>query len=311
MGHPLILYGLVDLVNPSFETVGAIDGWDVVASVSGVNSVSTTVYQSAGDGIPSLQSLRQNVAGSAVGNKAICRQRVAIASLPAYVKEGVVEVAAVASLKVARGIAARNAVLRLVQYDSSGSAAPGSGVVLASPKERRFECGGPDWSLRVSAQIIHANAAYLDVELVYDIGLGGYDAAADAWWDRVFLGVLIDMHKGFRTFEIDVETGYEANVGNGVAEIVHMIQPSSRIDIDVVNLIEGVQDDAVQFEQFSRWLASPDAGFLALWGDRDQLTNARRHFQQVYQDPSFSLKYPPGLARRNYSFRFIAPAEVP
>ena len=152
MGKPLILYHLVDLVNPSFEDA-ALTGWDLSASVSGVNAVDATVAQSAGDGIPSLQSLRQNVAGSGSGNKAIARQRIAITKLPGFVKEGIVEVAAVASLKVARGVAGRNAILRVLPYDSSGSATPGSGALLAPPEEHRFECGGPDWTLRVASQV--------------------------------------------------------------------------------------------------------------------------------------------------------------
>jgi len=173
--------------------------------------------------------------------------------------------------------------------------------------------------MRVTAQKIHASAAYLDVALVYDIATGAYDANAHAWWDRVLVGVLIDLHKGFRAFDIDVDAGYEANAGMGVAEIVKIAVPQSRIDIDFVNAFEdlgegGTTDAArssLQLEQFSRWLAGPDASLLALWGDRNQLTNARRHFQMAYQDPSFSIEYPPGMARRNYSFRFIAPSEAP
>jgi hypothetical protein len=311
MGFPMILYGLVDLVNASFEDAGTPTGWDTAASVDGINAIDAAVVQSAGDGLPSTQSLKQNVASGAAGAKAITRQRIAIGRLPGFVKEGIVEVGVVASLKVARGVAARNAVLSLAQYDATGTSAPGSGALLAPPQERRFECGGPDWSLRVAAHRIHASTAYIDVAMTYDIALGAYDATADAWWDRVMLGVLIDMHKGFRTFDIDVDAGYDANQGNGFAEIVRTSKPSSKIDVDISNLIEGVQSDATQFEQFARWLGSPEAGFLAIWGDRDQLTNARRHFQMAYQDPSYSIEYPPGLARRNYSFRFHAPSETP
>jgi hypothetical protein len=311
MGRPFILYGLADLVNPSFESGDTPIGWDLSTSINGMQSIDTSVVQSAGDGLPSLRSLKQNVTGGDAGNIAIAQQRVAITKLPGFVKEGVVEVAAVASLKVARGVGGRNAQVRLLPYDSSGSATPGSGVLLAPPEERRFECGGPDWVLRVASQMLHADTAYIDVQLVYDVALGDYDADAFAWWDRVMLGVPIDMHKGFRSFDLDPDAGYDVNEGKGVAEIVKMSPARTRIDVEVVNLLEGLQDDATQFEQFSRWLGRPDAGFLALWGDRDQLTNARRHFQLLYQDPSFSVQYPPGLARRNYSFRFIAPSECP
>jgi len=307
MGNPLILYGLADLANPSFEDAGTPTGWDITASVAGINTVDAAVYQFPGDGIPSVKSLKQNVSGGTAGNKAVARQRIAIADLPSFVLEGVVEVAAIASLKVARTVGGQNAILRIRQYDATGTATPGTGALVAAPAERRFQCAGPEWFLRVTAQRIHASAAYVDLELVYDIALGAYDATADIWWDRAFLGVLVDMPKGFRSFDIDIDSGFNTNEGNGVAEIVRTAKARTSIDIEIRNLPE----NADHLAAFSRWLASEDVGFLALWADRDKLTNAERHFAMMYQDPSMSIEYPPGFPRRHYTLNLIAPSETP
>lgn len=312
MGYPIILYGLADLSNASFEDDAVTPtGWDTSASVNGVHTIDSAVYQTPGDGIASSRSLKQNTAGATAGNKAIARVRVAVSTLPAFVREGAVEVAAIVSLKAARSIGAQNALLRIKQYDNTGTTAPGSGALLAAPSERRFQCAGPEWLLRIAASRLHASAAYLDIELVYDIAIAGYDVNASVWWDRVFCGVLIDMHKGFRTFDMTIDSGYQPNEGNGVAEIVSITTPRTQIDVDVNNLLEDLQDDADAFEQFSRWLGRPEVGFLAIWGDRDKLTNAGRHFGFVYHDPSLKIEYPKGVTRRNYGFRFIAPSETP
>lgn len=317
MTKPLLIYGLQSLANASFEADAAgvepPTGWDASAGVNGRNQVSTSAAHSAGDGLPSANGLLQNTTSGTTGNKAVLRQRIDVQTLPSWVKtvDGAlptVEMVVAAVFRPVGPKADANAFLDVEQYSGSATTTPGSGTLYATPIVRRMAFGGPDWSLRLFAFGLYDQAKYVDVRLVYDIARAGFDAGANAHWDRVQLGFLCDLDRGFREFALKSDSGCEANEGNGSFELVKVRKPRTQIDIDIVNVMDGSGDD-LQLRNLVRWLDGDAPGALALWQDRDEITNAGRHFQRCYRDPSLEVRYPPGLTRRNYSLRLVAPSE--
>lgn len=310
MGKPLILYGLAPILNPSFEDDADLappSSWED-ASVNGVNEVSATYFQSPGQGLPSARSCRQNVSSGAAGNKAILRQRLEISELLALLGEDDGELAAVASLRADNQTGLDNAILYVRQYDSSGSSSPGTGVLLTAPAERSALHAGTEWYLKLTAVKLHADTAWVDVELVYDIAVDGYDASGSAYWDRVMLGGLVDLDKGLTgRFRVQVESNVAANEGDGVIETVRTMRPRSRIDAELENILPFTDNDRA-LEAFERWIAG-GTGTLAIWRDRDELTNRGRHFELCILDKNLTIDIPAGLRRDNYQFRFWAPAE--
>ncbi len=310
MGFPLILFGLAPLVNSSFESDAggaAPSGWDTAASVNGISLVSSAEFHSAGDGLPSARGLRQNTSSGTAGNKAIARQRVALPELLPIIREAGTEIALAAMFKPTDQRAADNATLVLEQY-SGGTSAPGSGALLPPPFSRSFSCGEGNWVLRLAAAAPDPAAAWLDVVLRYDL-TAGYNAASDAFWDRVFLGGLVDLHKGFRKIDPEPTAGYAANEGDGAVEIVRTRRPMTKLDLQLANIAHGCEDD-LQLKALRRWLAGPLPGTLALWVDREQHTNAGMHYQRVYQDPKLKIEIPPGFLRTHYGFELTAPSEA-
>lgn len=313
--HPLIIYALQTLTNYSFETdADATDpptGWDDSASSNGVNEVDDAEYHYVGDGLPSLQSVRQNVTGAGGGNKAVLRQRFALSNFPAFMqREGEVEIVAAGMMKAANQIALGNARVVLRQYDG-GTSTPGSGTERTSPQERWFHGANDEpWFLRVHAAKLHSTTDWLDLCLEYE--LGTYDANAHVWWDQAFLGVLLDLPKGFKTVKIGSSLNYNVNHGSGVIEIVKFAPSSSELEISLTNIFEDptIRDNLYgQIMNFERWLGSDQVGALAFWGDRNYFTNARRHFQEMFVKPKTEATYRPGIARRNLSYKLIAPNE--
>lgn len=311
MGKPMILYGLLALSNASFEDdadgTDPPTGWNDTASVNGVNETDDAQYHSAGEGLPSAQSVRQNVSSSTPGNKAVLRQRLAVSGLPGFVQaEQEVEVAFVAMGRAASPTAAANASVGLAQY-SGGTSTPGTGTPQTAPRQRSFKAGAEGtWLLHVVAATLHASTVWLDVSLEY--ALGTYGATDHFWWDRAMVGCLCDLERGLRRLDPMQETGVEINEGDGVVEAVRTRKPSTRLDLEVRNVLEGGKDwDA--WLHFLRWANGDAPGRLALWGDRDYHTNARRHYQLATVDKRVRVRYPVGVARRDYRFRLICPSE--
>lgn len=310
MGFPLMLFGLAPIVNSSFEADAggaAPSGWEIASSVNGVNSVSSTEFHSAGAGIPSARSLKQNVTAGTAGNKAVARQRFAPTDLLALLKLTGTELAAAAMFNPATQDAHTNATLTLEQY-SGGSATPGSGALVAPPFTRSFEAGAFPWILKVTAITIDPATVWVDLVLRYDL-VAGYAAGNDVWWDRVFLGGLLDLHKGFRKVDPVLMAGYSANEGDGSLEIVRTRRPRTELGLQLGNIADGCEDD-LQIKAFMRWMHGSAPGPLALWVDREQHTNVGRHFQLCYQDPKFKIDLPSGFLRANYDFDLVAPSEA-
>lgn len=309
MGKPLILYGLTDLVNNSFEDTGAgLAGWSTAGSVNGVQS-SLANGHFIGDGIPSLRHLYQNTLSGTAGNKSKVSQRFTPKNLPLILDAGL-ELAAVASFLAPKPLTLRNGTMTLTAWGNPGynAAVPGSGTQYSHVSERSFMSGGPRWLLRCFACVPSSSVLGFDVTFTYDPSIAGYDPDGGAFWDRVLVGTLLDMDKGFRSIAYTVDGGHAVNEGGGAVEVVSLRQPSTQVDIELSN----VYDDAElgeAFFQFTRWFASPYVGLLALWQDRDKLTNAERHFERLAHDPKLSIKYPEGWPRRNLSLRFIAATE--
>ena len=308
MSFPLIVYGLAPLTNADFETdadEAAPTGWTTTSSVNPLQAVDTAEFQSAGHGIPSTRGLRQNVVDATAGNKAVALQRFQVVDVLTILKESGGELAAVASLKAAAQIGYLNAAIKLAQYQG-GTSAPASGTLLTPPAERSWRSAGPEWFLALTAHEIHANADWIELSLEYV--LGTFDATADVWWDRAMCGGLVDILRGTRRWSPRVDLGYAVNEGDaGEVEVVKIHNPRTRLDVEFRNLIEGSTDE-LALRRFNRWLEQAP-GRLAIWGDRDKLTNAERHYQRAVHDPRLRVNYPRGPTRRTYRFRLIAPGE--
>ena len=311
MGRPLILFGLGPIANASFETDAAgIDpptGWGD-ASVNGINAVDAVEYQSAGTGLPSAKSLKQNVDDGTAGNKAVLIQRPEMAGLIAALLEADAELAVLASIKPESQIGLDNAFLRIRPYDATGTSTPGSGNELTLTSERRFRAAGPIWFLEVSAGKLPAGTTWVDVEVAYDIARASYSATASVWWDRVMVGGLVDLDRGFQgRITAELETGVRANEGDGVFEMVRTSSPATEIEAELRNILHLTDDDAAM-DAFAAWLGA-DVGKVAFWRSRDELTNRGRHFQACYHNADLRVRTPEGILRDDYRLRFRAPAE--
>lgn len=313
MGSPLFLYGLLPLANPSFEADldgAAPSSWDTAASVTPDQTVTASVYHSAGHGIPSARSLRQNTTSGAGGAKAVARQRLQAPALLAHLKASGGELGVAACLRGDTSTAIQNASILVLQYQG-GSASFGSGTALTAPSDRTFDAGGSDWLLRVRAQGVHASTDWLEVWLQYAPTFG-FSAGADAYWDRVFAGGVVDLTKRPRLWKPRVDNGLAINEGDGSVETLRVRKPRTEIDAQWTNLLEDVpasrRQDADALARFERWLEEC-TGTVAVWADRDELTNRGRHFQRVVVSEDVRLDFPRGILRSEYTFRFIAPSE--
>ncbi len=310
MGFPLLLYGLAEIGNPAFEDdadLAAPTTWDTSLGTNGVNEVVVAEFQSAGDGMPSTRSLRQNTTDGTGGNKAIAAQRFSIPDLLDISRENDVELAIAASLKAESQAGFNNATIRFKQYDGT-SDTPGDGSLQAAPSERVMVAGGPVWHLFVGAAKIAPATTRVDVELVYDIARDVFDAGGSVWWDRVAAGGLVDFDKRFRGgFSSRLQAGVFANEGDGETELVRTRGPRTTVDLDVRNVMQGSRL-AADLRAFNRWLGR-GVGFVSLWRDRDLLTNADEHYQKAHVDPRFRVRLPAGPTRRDYDLRFVASQE--
>jgi len=305
MGKPMILWGLAPLSNPSFESdadLVAATGW----TAGGVNpdqNVVASMAQSPGHGIPSVRGYRQNVTSGTAGNKALLTQRFQLPAVLEILKADGGELAAAASLNAADGVGLSNASILIEQY-SGGSSTIGSGSLEAAPASRAWRTAGPDWFLQVAAVEIHADTEWIELSLVYDIATAGYGVSSHAYWDRVLCGGLCDLTRNPRRWRPELQRGDAINRGDAVVEVVRTRKPNTRIDIEWRNMFEG-QPDELALRRFNRWSES-EAGTIAIWGDRDELTNAGRHYDLAVVDPRFRLDYPIGALRRNYRWRIEA-----
>lgn len=310
MSTPLILYGLLPIENPRFEddaNGAAPSGWDSTGSVNPDQSVSTAEYQSPGPGLPSTRSLRQNVTDATGGNVAKVRQRFQPTALLEYLKAEGGELALAGVVKGALPLGLTNATVVLAQYQG-GTSTLGSGTPLAAPASRSWVEGGPTWSLKLTAQELHADAEWIEVELRYTI-TAGYDAGADAYWDRVYCGGICDLWKRPRSWRSKVSAGFGVNRGDaGAVEVVRVRRPRSEIDAVWTDLLVD-SDDEVALSRFVRWAETDAAGLVAVWRDRDLLTNASGHVQRAVLDPDYKLEFPRGVLRRDYGLRFLATSE--
>ncbi len=312
MAYPMIIYGLLPIPNWSFETdAPATDppsGWDD-ASVGGVNQVVSDQFHSAGSGLPSAQSVRQNVSDGTSGNLARLRARLDVSAIPAFLRGAdAPELALAVMLRAANETASANALLEIHQFSGAGAtSAPGTGTETTGIVTRRMSYGGPEWRLRVCAVRLAAATTYVDLHLVYDPARRAYDPSADVWWDRCFAGHLLDLGRGFRRITPKVNAGFRVNEGGQAFEIVQLRKPRTEIRVDIHKLFAGTPDYEAM-ASFDRWLEETP-GRLAIWQDRDKHTNAERHWQSCYRDPRYAVKYPAGRTRRNYAMKFVAPAE--
>jgi len=308
MGRPILLYGLAPLVNASFESDAggtAPSGWDTSQSVNASQQVVADVFHSAGPGIPSARAMRQHVVDGTAGNKAVALQRFQLADVLAVLKAEGGELAAGAAFRPGLSEAMANGILKLAQYQG-GTATIGSGTLLTPPASRSWVTAGPGWFLKWTAQEVHASCDWLELSLRYEL-VEPFVSGAFAWWDRVFCGGLVELQKRFRQWRPRTDPGLAINQGDGVAEIVRVRQVRSDVDVRLVNLLHG-SDDELAVRRFVRWLET-GTGFLAMWADSDDLTNAGRHYQRLAHVDDLRIDFPPGVLRRDYDFRFVAPAE--
>jgi len=313
MGKPLILYGQPNLLNHSFE-VDADEAdpssWDITSSVNGLNDVDDAQFHSAGIAAPSVQSLRQNVSIAGAGNKAVAAQRIQADDLLAILKAGNLEFGVTAMVRLGTPGVDNNVYLDLKQYDGSNLTV-GEGTEKTAPTSRSFIVGlGPEWLMYVTAQTIHADTDRMEVHLRYETDtVNDYDASGHVWWDRVFMGGLVDFHKGLNRYKSTGNTGYNVNQGDGVAEIVKVNKSSSDLDIDITNVVENSVLD-YHLKGFQKLIGSDTPGQCAFWADRDLFTNGERHYQFLIPDPKTpKIEYPPGFNRRNYKYKFLAYTE--
>lgn len=316
MGAPLILYGLLPVANPSFDAdpTGPA-GWTASGSGAGHLVVSSPVH-SAGDGIPSVLALQQCVSSAATGNRAVLTQRVSAAGIPSWMRVAsgaasplTPEIGATAMLNASDGAAARCAALGLRQY-VGGDATPGSGTEIVPAASRRVEYGlpGATWRMRLSAFALAPTAEWLDVELSFDPSCGGWRSSSLAVWDRVFVGFVLDLRRGFTKWDLETDAGIVLNQGNGTSEIVKLGRAFTTITAELGPLFAGTPDDA-SFKRFVRWNNGSAPGYMAVWLDRERHTNEDQHFQRAVWTDKRTPSYPPGILRRTYSLTLVAPQE--
>jgi hypothetical protein len=314
MGKPLVLYGQPNLLNHSFESdadEAAPSDWDIASySNNGENKVDTAFFHSAGVGYPSTRSLRQNINGANVTYSAVATQRIQADDLLTILKARDLEFGAAAMVRYGKPVAEKNASIELLQYQGT-TLTIAEGTLKTPPSTRKFITGkGPEWLMYVVGQKLHADTNRIEIRLRYDIAVvGDYDADADVWWDRVFMGGLIDFSKGLADYDTTGMTGYVVNQGDGVAELVKVYTSSADISIAINNIVEDSDLDN-QIKGLQQLTGSDTPGKTALWVDRDKFTNGERHYQFLIADPKTpKIDYPKGFNRRNYKYKFLAYTE--
>jgi hypothetical protein len=313
MGKPLLIYSLGNLLNWSFEDdadEADPSNWDITDSNNGLNDVDDAEFHSAGQGLPSVQSPRQNVSSGVVGYKAIAAQRVQMDSLLQILKDTGQEIAVAVMVKYGDPNAQHNTYLDLKQYQGTNLTV-GEGTEKSAPTLRSFVLGeGPEWLMAVTAATLHDDTNRIEVHLRYEIDdVTYYGASSHSWWDRAFVGGLLDFHKGMKTFSLKPEAGYVTNVGDGVAEIVKLTSSMTEMSMALNNILEGGPYD-LGVKALLRTLASNEPGMVALWGDRDRFLNGQRHFQRVIlKNDTPRITYPEGVTRRSYKFSAMAFSE--
>lgn len=314
MGRPVIIYGVEELDNHSFEDDSpATDpptDWDDSPSVNGINAVDAGHYISPGIGFPSVQSLRQNVTSSGGGNKAVLRQRVAAADAVGFLQQyGSGEIAAVAHLKPVDATASGNASIAIEQY-SGGTATPGSGSLESSTARTITAVGDGTWELRAAVDDIDSATDWIDVLLKYE--LGSYGASSHAYWDRVYVGALLDMaDKGFRTIADRIKPGIAINEGDKVVEVVRYTATRTELDLEVRNVLLNQGTIDADLKRFMQWHETEFVGRVVIWVDRDRYHNSDHHFVNAYPDDRIRVRMPPGVERRRYNIRLNVNGELP
>ena len=312
MDKPIILYGLANLLNSSFEesTTSPPANWSTIFSVNQLQSLSTVEFHSAGIGIPSIHSHQQNVNNDTAGNVSFLSQRVQVDDLINIVRTNDQEIAVAAMVKLVEPGSASNVSLIINQFTDT-TLTVGAGTSRTPPSERSFISGdGPEWLLYVTAQKLHADTNRLDIVLSYSIATSAdYSAGANVFWDRVFVGGLVDFTKGIAEFTVTGQGGFSANIGDGVAELVRLHKPSTDLSILINNIVENTSLD-LQLKSMMQMMGSDTPPEFAFWLNRHKHTNGERHYQRVILDSKTPrIQYPAGFIRRMYSLKGTAYSE--
>lgn len=315
MGKPLMIFGLRNIVNESFEDSNSTPtSWDTSQSVNGDIAISTTESHSAGVGFPSSNSLRLNVATNTAANKSIVAQRFAVSDLETLSVTRDRYIAGAVMVKYVNAQAQTNTLFQ-VKLFSGGTTAIGSGTPVSPSAESRthYSNANSDWQLLVHKVKLTSAVTYIEISLEYEIDTSGdYDATAYTYFDRAFLGGVVDFapdNKGLASLKMAPDTGYSMNVGDGVVELVKIAKASTEIEFEINNVLEDTDLDN-DLKMMMEWMGGATPGLVAFWADRTLHRNSERHYQYCVVDPkSPKYEYPAGYPRRLFQFKLAAPKE--
>lgn len=314
MGYPLLLYSLQDVLNPSFEDDDIGDppsDWTVTTDDMLVD-VQDEPHIPGNHALSDVRSCRFRMTSPTGTMSANITQRIAVTDLNdlLYLYGGTYGL--VFMMKATSPVfITSNAIRVWAGAYQGGTTTIGSGTYKGlGPNLRGFVTGyGPQWFMYVTTFDPYEGVDYLDIQIGTIIANALYDASAYWYIDRVMLGGVIDFPKGVRTLKGDGDTGYELNQGDGVYEIVRTRNANSKLEIEITNVLE-CSDFDNQIRGYLASLAMSVPRRCAFWGDRDHHITAERHFEHLITDPKqMKYTYEPGVARRTYSMRFLAPKE--
>ena len=309
--RPVLLFNLFDIVNRYFTVVSpGVSGWDTTTlSVGGLHDDTTSVYQIPNPSV-TAKSVQQNVL-NVLDNTAVCVQRFDCVEMARVLSYHGGYFAAAAAVKHADANAEHNSRIHCKIF-SGGTSAIDSGTEIVPEFEERSLNGTDEWKLDLHKIKMDATAEWAEIRLVYLLDdVAYYDPDSFTYWARPFMGGIVDFQKkGFNSIKVIPDHGFNLNEGDGEVELVRIARPSSNLQVNVKNVLEGTDLD-VDLKCLQEALSLATPGVCALWGNRTMLTNATRHYENVILDPtSPAFDYPPGVTRRNYKFKFIVPMEI-
>ena len=319
VNQPLFLVGLFPLLNHSFEDdadgVDPPTNWTKVLIVGGGKAeVDDFDPHSAGTGIPSAKSVAMSVT---VGFNDVIeiKQRVAI---PNAIRDFAIATGvpiSVITMTRMSNISESDFWFTYVSVYEGGTSTPGSGTLKGSSGQAiLYHPASPtlpttQWHLTESGLVLnkatHSAIDWLDVRINADSSSTNQTMNVD----RVFAGFRIGpFARGYASIRSRPDTGFRYNEGDGGAiEGVQVVKPSQVIDVRRPNILTVDADYALwqDLERFHNEIGGP----IAFWRDVEQWTNDAEHVQRAYIDPSYRVTYPPGIERRNFGFRIVAPSE--
>jgi hypothetical protein len=313
MGYPLLLYGLQDVQNYSFEddVVGVSpSGWELDENYM-TAEVQEEAHVTGFYGIGENKSARTRITTPQAYMYVRISQRIAISDLRDVINPYNGQVAVVVMVKFTDPLLEPSVAIDSSQY-SGGDGSVGSGAFKGlGLGYRGWITGcGPEWFMLVRVFELYDDAEYLDLRIGNSFSDTTYaDLTGYTYFDRVMVGGVIDFPKGVRELQGEGDAGYEINQGDGVFEIVRVRNASSTLSMTVANVLEGCDLDA-QLQSYFASCAMDGPRKCAFWGDRDRFTVGTRHFSHLIPDPTqMKYQYEPGVSRRTYELRFIAPRE--